>query len=74
MNIFFKFLTLAIAIIISPVVALAIATVSFFMSIVGFINGTVDALTKKPAPKEPEEELGVWEKYVKELEKKSKDN
>jgi hypothetical protein len=74
MNIFFKFLTLATAIIISPVVALAIATVSFFMSIVGFINGAVDALTKKPALEEPEEELGVWEKYAKELEKKSKDN
>ena len=44
------------------------------MSMVGFINGTVESLTKKPAVKEPEEELGVWEKYVKELEKKSKNN
>jgi hypothetical protein len=44
------------------------------MSMVGFINGTVESLTKKPAAKEPEEELGVWEKYVKELEKKSKNN
>jgi hypothetical protein len=74
MNIFFKFLTLSIAIIISPVVALAIATITFFMSIIGFINGTVDSLTRKPAPKEPEEELGVWEKYAKELAKKSKNN
>ena len=74
MNIFFKFLTLTIAIIISPLVALGIATITFFMSIVGFINGTVEALTQKPAAKEPEEELGVWEKYVKELEKKSKNN
>ena len=74
MNIFFKFLTLTIAIIISPVVALAIATITFFMSIIGFINGTVDSLTRKPAPKEPEEELDVWEKYAKELAKKSKNN
>ena len=74
MNIFFKFLTLAIAIIISPIVALAIATITFFMSMVGFINGTVESLTRKPAAKEPEEELGVWEKYAKELEKKSKNN
>jgi hypothetical protein len=74
MNIFFKFLTLTIAIIISPLVASAIATITFFMSMVGFINGTVESLTKKPAVKEPEEELGVWEKYVKELEKKSKNN
>jgi hypothetical protein len=44
------------------------------MSIIGFINGTVDSLTRKPAPKEPEEELGVWEKYAKELAKKSKNN
>lgn len=74
MNILFKFLTLTIAIIISPFVALGIATITFVLALVGFINGTVEALTVKPAVKEPEEPLGVWEKYVKDLEEKNRNN
>jgi hypothetical protein len=74
MNILFKFLTLTIAIIISPLVALAISTITFVLALVGFINGTVESLGVKAPPEPPEEELGVWEKYAKRLEEKAKDN
>ena len=74
MNIFFKFLTLTVAIIVSPLVAFAIAVATFFAAWVGFVLGTAQSLGVKDAPEPPEEELGVWEKYAKRLEEQSKNN
>ena len=74
MNIFIKTLALFLAILISPLVAFAIAVVTFFLSMTGFIVGAAQSLGIKAPPEPPEEELGVWEKYAKRLEEKAKDN